>query len=396
MRILVAEDTAFWRLKVAEILGGTGHELVWAENGSEAWRILSSGARVDLVITDWEMPVMDGPSLCRRVRSQVNAPYVPIILLTSRDAKRDLADGLNAGADAFVTKPIHESELLAQLGVAQRIVELEQKLEARVRDLTDAKQRLDRDLEAAAAVQRSLLPRESLRIPGLEFAWVYESCEIVGGDLFNVFRLSQNEVGMYILDVSGHGTSAALLSVALGHVLTPLPAQGGILLRSAAGAAEFEVNPPFEVALELNRRYPLMETSRQYLTFLYGVLDLSRLVFRFVRAGHPGPIQIASGRAISHDHGGGIPIGINSDTRYRDEMIALSPGDSLLFYTDGVSEALSEQDEEFGLDRILAALSGASGTSIGERVAALRRQIAEFGKGRRLRDDVTMVGLGLA
>jgi len=395
VRILVAEDTAFWRLKVEEILAGKGHELTWAGNGSEALRVLASDAHIDLVITDWEMPGMDGLALCREVRRRGDQPYVPIILLTSREAKCDLAAGLNAGADAFVTKPIHEAELLAQIGVARRILELEESLGAKVRDLTDAKRRLDRDLEAAAAVQRALLPRESPRIPGLEFAWVYESCEIVGGDLFNVFQLTSNEVGMYILDVSGHGTSAALLSVALSHVLTPLPTQGGILVRDV-GAAEPEVVAPSEIAQELNRRYPLMATSRQYLTFLYGILDLSTLVFRFVRAGHPAPIQIASGRAISHDHGGGIPIGINADARYRDEMIALSPGDSVLFYTDGVSETLSDEEEEFGLERVVAALSGPGGAGIRERIAALWGEIEEFGKGRRLRDDVTMVGLGLA
>jgi sigma-B regulation protein RsbU (phosphoserine phosphatase) len=396
VRILVAEDTAFWRLKVEEILSATGHEIVWASNGEEACRLLNSDSGIDLVITDWEMPVMNGLELCRRVRSQERAPYLPIILLTSRGARGDLADGLNAGADAFVTKPIHESQLLAQIGVAQRVLQLEENLAAKVRDLTDAKRRLDRDLEAAAAVQRSLLPREAPSIPGLEFAWVYESCEIVGGDLFNVFRLSQDQIGMYILDVSGHGTSAALLSVGLSHVLSPDPQQGGILKRDSGDSGEAVIVPPFEVALELNRRYPLMETSRQYLTFLYGILDLTSLVFRFVRAGHPGPIQIAGGRAVSHDHGGGIPIGIHENVRYRDELIALSPGDSVVFYTDGLSEALSETDEEFGLERILATLSRANGRGIGERVELLRRRIEEFGKGRRLRDDVTMLGLGLA
>ena len=152
---------------------------------------------------------------------------------------------------------------------------------------------------------------------------------------------------------------------------------------------------PCEVALELNRRYPLMEKSRQYLTFLYGIFDLSTLVFRYVRAGHPGPIQITDGCALSHDRGGGIPVGIAEDARYRDDVIALSPGDALVLYTDGVTETLNEDDEEFGLDRVLKTLSSAKGCGISQRLETLRKRLEEFGKGRRLRDDVTMVGFGL-
>jgi sigma-B regulation protein RsbU (phosphoserine phosphatase) len=395
VRILVAEDSEFWRLKVSEILSGRGHDIVWAVDGGEAWSLLAGDHDIDLLISDWEMPVLEGHQLCRLLRSRTSSRYLPIILLTSREKKRDLADGLNAGADAFVTKPIHEAELLAQIGVAGRILELEERLDAKVRDLTLAKRRIDRDLEAAATIQRSLLPDTEPGIPGLEFAWVYESCEIVGGDMFNLFQLSETQVGMYIFDVSGHGTSAALLSVGLSHVLTPFPEQGGILKRRSPGSKKLEVVSPFEVALELNRRYPLMETSRKYLTFLYGILELSTLTFRYVRAGHPGPIQIGAVGAFSHDLGGGIPIGIAENARYRDEVIALSPGDSLVLYTDGVSESLNAHGEEFGLERVLKVLSDAPG-GISRRVEVLRKRIEEFGKGHRLRDDVTVVGLGLS
>jgi sigma-B regulation protein RsbU (phosphoserine phosphatase) len=395
VRILIADDTAFWRMRVGEILAGWGHDVLFSENGEQALTLVTGDEAIDLLITDWEMPLLSGPELCRRLRCRPRASYLPIILLTSRDAKADLAEGLNAGADAFVRKPIDESELRAQIGVTARILELEAHLAAKVRDLTHAKHRLDRDLEAAAAVQHSLLPAEPPDVPACEFAWVYDSCEVVGGDMFNVFSLCENRVGMYVLDVSGHGTSAALLSVGLSHVLTPFPEQGGILKRAVADGSGYEVTPPFEVARELNRRYPLMEKSRQYLTFLYGVLDLSSLEFHYVRAGHPGPIQITRAGARSHDGGGGIPIGITPDARYRDESIGLSPGDGVVFYTDGASEALNEDDEEFGVARLLESLSDSHHRGIAARLGALQKRIAEFGKGRRLRDDVTVVGFAL-
>ncbi|MFQ5416187.1 MAG: response regulator, partial [Myxococcota bacterium] len=257
MRILVAEDTAFWRMQIGEVLEGLGHEVLWASDGAEAWARLAENDEVDLLVTDWEMPRMSGIDLCRRLRAESRETYLPIILLTSREGKKDLAQGLNAGADAFVTKPVNDAELKAQLGVAERILKLEADLATKVRDLTAATRRIDRDQRAAAAVQRSLLPGRAPEIPGVDFGWVYESCELVGGDMFNLCRLTDELVGMYILDVSGHGTPAALLSVGLSHVLTPFPEQGGILKRRPDSGSRDGVIPPSEVAAELNRRYPL-------------------------------------------------------------------------------------------------------------------------------------------
>lgn len=394
MRILVADDTAFWRMKVEDILADTEHRVCFAEDGEAAWRILCDDPGIDLLITDWEMPGSSGVDLCRRLRARPRDTYLPIILLTSRIAKEDLTEGLNAGADAFVTKPIHDAELIAQIGVAQRILELESDLAAKVRDVTVAKARLDRDLEAAAAVQRSLLPAEPPVFPGLGFGWVYESCERVGGDMFNVCRLAKHLVGMYVLDVSGHGTPAALLSVGLSHVLTPFPEQGGILRTSGRADDVAGIASPRQVAEELNRRYPLIQRSGQYLTFLYGILDVTDLTFRYVRAGHPGPVQLTADGARSHDGGGGIPIGIHEHARYRDEVLALAPGDGVVFYTDGATEALCESEEEYGLPRLLAALSRGD-AGIAERLTRVHRDIEEFSKGGRLRDDFTMVGVEL-
>jgi sigma-B regulation protein RsbU (phosphoserine phosphatase) len=395
VRILVADDTAFWRMKVADILAGSEHCVRFVEDGEAAWQILCDDPDIDLLITDWEMPRTSGVELCRRLRARPREPYLPIILLTSRGEKEDLTEGLNAGADAFVTKPIHDAELLAQIGVAERILKLESDLASKVRDVTVAKARLDRDLEAAAEVQRSLLPAEPPLVPGVDFGWVYESCDQVGGDMFNVTRLAKNLVGLYVLDVSGHGTPAALLSVGLSHVLTPFPEQGGILRRGGRRGDGEGIVPPREVAEELNRRYPLIERSGQYVTFLYGILDLSDLTFRFVRAGHPGPVQLTAKGALSHDDGGGIPIGIRKDVRYRDEVLALSPGDGVVFYTDGATEATNERDQEYGLPRLLEALSRRDGR-LASRLVRVRSDIEEFAKGGRLRDDFTMVGVELA
>lgn len=393
MRILVADDQGFWRRALEESLLERGYRVTCVESADQALQVLSTESDVALLVTDWVMPGLSGPELCRRVRESDRDRYLPIILLTSRSGRENLVEALDAGADAFVQKPFDAPELLAQVRVAQRILALETRLAQRIEELDAARQRIESDLTQAAEIQRSFLPAAPPMLPGFEFAWHFETCQRLGGDLFNVVRLSDDQVGLHVLDVSGHGTSAALHSVSLSHVLHPLPQQGGILKRRSGDGAGTEVRSPAEVASELNRRFPLIERSGHYATFLYGILDLSSLLFRYVRAGHPGPVHVTAAGAIPRDDGGGVPIGVTPGVDYRDQEIQLSPGDSLVLFTDGVLETRNEDDEDFGIERMLEVLSQPQTSGAEGLVSTLRSRLDEFRKLEPVRDDVTVVAL---
>ncbi len=399
MRILVAEDEKLARLMLEEMLRDWGHAVVSARDGAEAWELLRGDPDISVLISDWVMPAVDGLELCRRVRASQRPCYLPIILATARDQTEHLVEGLEAGADAFLVKPLVPAVLQAQLRVAERILELERRLASRLQHLEEANERIRRDLEAAAAVQRSHLPRQPPPLPTVDFAWVYEACHTLGGDMFNVFRLDEEHVGVYVLDVSGHGTSAALLSVSLSRVLVPSPQQGGILKRPISHEPWYDIVPPAEVAAELNRRFQLLEQSGRYCTFLYGVLDLRTRGFRYVSAGHPGPILVSDEPAVSHDRGGGVPIGILDDAHYTEESIQLAPGSQLVLYTDGVHDAINSEGERFGHARVLGILSerdpryGAAGVEA--TVQALQKRLGEFADGQSPPDDITIVGMGI-
>ncbi len=388
----MVDDQRFWRERGAEVLRSAGHEVVCAENGEEALTRLREDPEIAVLVTDWVMPGMHGPELCRRARELEREVHLPMLLLTSRSDPQDLVDGLDAGADAFVKKPYEDGELLAQLRVAERVLRLESKLERRIAELTAAKSRIDRELSHAARVQRALLPAEPPDLRGVDFAWLYEPSTQLGGDVFNVFPLDERHVGLYVLDVSGHGTSAALHSVSLTHVLRPLPRHSGFLRRLAPEGG-WEIPNPAAVAEELNRRFPLMEISGHYFTFLYGILELETRRLRYVRAGHPAPIRISGGEAVACEDGGDLPVGVTEDASYRDVEIQLEPGDSLVLFTDGVTEATNESGEEFGVHRVLEALRGGAERGIQRTVHALRMALEEFRKLEPRRDDVTVVGL---
>ena len=392
MRVLIADDDRLQRSLLETLLSGWGYDVTCVDNGMRAWELLQGESRFSVLITDWVMPELDGVALCRKLRSEQRDPYLPVILISSRENSEDMIQALNSGADAFLKKPIEPGQLLAQIHVAERILKLEARLAEQVRELRVVNARLESGLTAASAVQSSLLPEVSPKIHGVDFEWSYEACESLGGDMFNIFRLDERRVGMYVLDVSGHGPSAALQSVTLSHVLTPFDQQGGILKRISERSGRYEVTSPVEVVRRLNREFPLIERSGQFFTFLYGILDVETRVVRYVKAGHPGPIVVSRDGVRCLEKGGGIPIGILPDAEYEEEQLELAPGDSLVFYTDGVLETLSAQREAFGLDRLIQSLSE-SGGGIVECLRALRLSLDAFGRGEPRRDDVTFVGL---
>lgn len=402
MRVLLVDDDKLLRMMVADMLESAGHEVVCAVNGAEAWELLRSDPTYSLLITDWVMPEVDGLELCRRVRDENRTPYLPIILTTSLDQEDHLAEALDAGADAFLRKPVCEAALAAQIRVTERILRLEERLETRVARLEEAQERIERDLHAAALVQLSHLPSTPPELPGVEFGWVYESCHALGGDMFNIVQLDERHVGVYVLDVSGHGTSAALVSVSLSRVLVSQVQQGGILKHAIPEPPYYEIVPPAEVAVELNRRFQLAAESGHFCTFLYGILDVERRAFRYVSAGHPGPIHVSNlsenvceVQAVPHEVGGGIPIGVLEDTEYAEEEISLEQPSQLILYTDGVTETVDARGEEFGVFRMLEVLAEAGVSGAEDRVQALRKSLLEFAGAEKQRDDVTIVGIGI-
>ncbi|MCE7868807.1 hypothetical protein DYH09_00350 [bacterium CPR1] len=242
--------------------------------------------------------------------------------------------------------------------------------------------RLEANLEAAARVQRSLLPEASPVLPGVEFAWQYQPCEKVAGDMYGVQVLDENRVGLYVLDVSGHGIPAALLSVSLSRALSDVD---GLLRRRS----------PSEVVRELNRRFPVMGQSDQFITLLYGVLDLEQSTFTYVRAGHPGPVLCRpTGLMVQEDDQASPPIGIFEEVEFRDEVLLLMPGDRVLVYTDGITEAPNEDGEMFGSQRLAEALAEMSQARLKVAMDGLLERVNEFGG--RLRDDLTVLAFELA
>jgi sigma-B regulation protein RsbU (phosphoserine phosphatase) len=254
--------------------------------------------------------------------------------------------------------------------------------------LRRAKAALDHDLKLAARVQQALLPPAVLQIGGLRIARTMRPCTDLAGDAVGVVGLPHGHVGLYMLDVSGHGVGAALLSFTLNHMLSPT-AEGALLIEDMGQG--LGVVAPSRVAERLNRQFP-MDRTRQYFTLVYGVFDPADGRFSYVMAGHPAPIVQPRTGSAAPLQGRGLPIGMIEHATFEDEAVTLQSGDRLYFYTDGVIEALNASEQEFGYSRLMAEIDRLRDQPLATGLDVIADLVTDW-SGGHLADDVSLLAV---
>ena len=261
---------------------------------------------------------------------------------------------------------------------------------AAVRDMTDrfrveaalrkANKKLDRDLAMAAKIQTSLLPGRPAGIPGVEVEWIFEPCETLGGDSFNAFEITDSLIGFYLLDVAGHGTVAALHSVALTRVL-------------ASTWTVQDRSSPAQLIKWLNSEFPYDPEIGQYFTFLCGMLDQSTGTLRYACAGHPCPIHVPDGGRPVALGCAGLPVGLFAHADYDEAEVEFGPGDRLYLYSDGVTDTMNETNEDFGMAGLVGSLEETRGLTLSETVREVRRAVDRWRGPKEPEDDLTVLAL---
>ncbi len=392
MDILVVDDDALSLRLLIALVEKLGHHPISATDGLSAWELYRRhDCRV--VISDWNMPGLDGIELLTRIRSLPGLGYTYFIMLTSRSDREDVAVGMAAGADDLLIKPISRDDLEARLNVARRIVSLQQELSQRNCELSAVNERMRQDLQAAVRVQEALLPVQLPRIDGLDFAWLYRPCDQLGGDTLNIYRLDEHHLGFYVLDVSGHGVSSALLAVQVSRFLSPLISAGALPKRAISERPGYRLASPLEVIQELNQLFPMSDTAMQYFTIIYGHYHLPSHTVNLAAAGHPGPIVThRDGRSTVHELSGN-PIGFfpNDTAQFAEATITIEPGDRIHFFSDGVVETMAENQQIIGLERLAAAMVATVGEPVAEALERIFQSLAGWRNGAPPTDDVSIV-----
>jgi len=376
-------------------LSKLGYEVSVAENGRDAWDQFTA-QRFPLVVTDWMMPGLSGLELIRLIRSSQSDEYAYVILLTSRSEHVDLIDGMDAGADDFMTKPFQPDELRVRLRAGHRVIDLEHSLARRKREIESAHDRMRNDLEAAARIQRAYLPTKTPDRQGVRFAWDFQPCDHLAGDMLNVVTLDDTHVGFYLLDVSGHGVPSALLSVALTRLMTPDWATTSVLCEPSASPPGYKVVAPAEVANRLNRRLLVDDYAGQYATLLYGLLDTATRTGWIVSAGHPQPVLVRPGAAPRLIDASGFPLGLTEVSLaigYEETAVRFETGDRIYLYSDGITEAQNEAGDELGTEGLLRVLGDARSLPLAESVAAVTAHLEHWQAGKKAGDDVSILAV---
>lgn len=380
--ILLVDDEKLVRLVANRRLSKLNHRILESENGREALEILKRES-VDLVLSDWMMPELDGPGLCEAIKQDERLRSVHFILMTALDQPEQIAEGLKRGADDFLTKSASDQEVLARIGAGLRARQLRLDLENSYRVISEKQAQLDAELHSASEFVRSLLPVPGEVVSGLRLAWEFLPSSQLGGDLFQVARWGEDYVGIMVLDMSGHGTGPALGAVSLA-----------MWFKGPHIALSFPDFDPGKIVTRLNTENPMTDQG-DYFTIWVGVLQLSTRILRFATAGHPGAILVRKDAPTVVLGEKTWPTGFSADAIYSTHSISLVNHDRLYVFSDGIYEGINGDNEIWGRQRLQASLESVSTRPMNLGLKSLIQSSRSWQTDELFGDDVALIGLEL-
>lgn len=394
--VLVVDDSKAQRRILSLCLQRWGYQVTEAASAEEALRYCAQTA-FDVVLSDWVMPGMSGLEFCKAFRALPSDRYGYFVLLTSKSEKGEIADGLDGGADDFLTKPVNSDELHARLRAGERIIGMQRELVAKNRligatlaELQKVYDSLDRDLIEARKLQQTLV-RERHRVFSHGTASILlRPSGHVGGDLAGFFDISARRVALYSVDVSGHGVASAMMTARLAGMLSGATPDQNIALTGGVDGNR-GAWPPEMVAWRLNRMMLDDIQVEQYFTMAYAEIDMLTGKVMLVQAGHPHPLLIRADGAVEQLGQGGMPIGLLPNVGFDRIEATLLPGDRLFLVSDGVTECPDLDGNELGAEGLIQFLQENTELEPPDLFEALVWRLNIFAGGRDFPDDVSGV-----
>jgi sigma-B regulation protein RsbU (phosphoserine phosphatase) len=339
-QILIIDDDPAIQILLKRTLHSQGYEVVVSNNGEQGL-VQARQSRPGLVLCDWNMPGMTGLEVCRRIKATPELSTTIFILLTSRTSLEDRVEGLDAGADDFLSKPVEMAELKARVRAGLRLHQLS-------RDLQQQKLLLEAELAEAAEYVSSILPDRMTELPVTIDTRFIPSRQL-GGDGFDYYWLDSEHLAIYLLDASGHGLRAALPTLSVLN-----------LLRSRA-LPKINYYQPSDVLRGLNETFQMTQRNDKYFTIWYGVYNRAKRQLIYASAGHP-PAVLLSGKPSSPIHVKrlktiGLPVGMFPDADYVDECCEVTAPSTLYIFSDGIYEINQPDGTVWGLEPFVELLA---------------------------------------
>ncbi len=368
-RVLAVDDDPASLLVVESQLSLHGYAVWGASSGADALAMMDAGLKPDLLILDVMMPKMSGLQVLRAVRERHSMADLPVLLLTAKGGVSDMATGLGAGANDYLSKPFDRVELLARVATLTR-------LKAAVTENSELSG-LRMEMELAKRIQIGTVPGTLPRHPGMDVEAVCISMESIGGDFYDFSPVDDRRLGVFIADVSGHGVPAALIAS---------------MVKITFSILEECADDPRLLMMRMNDILT-GNIERQFATAGYALIDRGAMKVTYARCGHE-PLLVfkrGSGSVVELVPAGRL-IGFSMDTECETATADLEAGDRIIMYTDGVIEACNGDRSMFGKDSLHRAIITHADETASEFAKILTRLVHEWrGAGEQLEDDVTFV-----
>jgi len=380
-KIIVIDDELDILDLVQISLEADGFEVITASSGKEALAKIRQELP-DLILLDLMMPEMDGYEVMNVLQSDKQTRNVPIIMLTALAQSDDKVKGLSEGAYDYITKPFELKELTARVNA---VLKREQKakyinpLMSAMGDSFTEKgvEQLGYHLETATQIQQRLLPKEAPQYENIEITGDLKPSMMVAGDFYDFIPLDDDRLGIAIADVNGKGVPAAMLMVMAQTVLR-------LVCR--------EEDSPSAVIKRINDFLAIDTELGVYTTMVYGILDVKSSKFTYSNGGHCPPIRANSQKdSVDFLDKGGLLLGIFDHAEFEEETLTIETGDTLVFYTDGITEAENTSEEMYGMQRLVDFTVKNAALGAEELSNKMKNDLIEFTSTSQRSDDLTIV-----
>jgi sigma-B regulation protein RsbU (phosphoserine phosphatase) len=377
LKILVVDDEPDMELLVRQRfrkqVRDEVYSFVFARNGAEAIKQFELDPETELVLTDINMPVMDGLTLLAKLL-QLNPNIQPVVVSAYGDMK-NIRAAMNRGAFDFLTKPIDFEDFEITINNAMQQVRMLKEADQNRHELAC----VQRELSIAHSIQQSLLPHGFPPFAGseaLDVAATMQPARDVGGDFYDYFLLDSERLGVVIGDVSGKGVPAAIFMA---------------MTRTALKAVALRGAPPGECLREVNTFLCRENHADLFVTVFYGILNFRTGEFLHSNGGHNPPCLLTSsgGQATLGTEMSGTMLGVFEGECYATCRTSLRAGDTLFLYTDGVTEAMDQEGKMFELSRLQACLQRSNTLSATDLIQGVLTAVQEFSAGAAQSDDIT-------
>jgi len=341
-KILIVDDQKMIRELLKIYLTTGGYEnLIFAADGDEALDAIAA-EDPDLVVLDLQMPRMNGLDVCKALRADPQYAMLPVLVQTAADSAEERAEIFRSGATDMVGKPINDAELLARVGIHLQNRHM-------LGQLSQYRETMERDLQLARDMQHRIMPdpRSLEKIHDkydIEIKSHFQTCDALGGDMWNVWPIDEGRIGFHVIDFTGHGVVASLNT---------------FRFQSLVEATGFDPDHQVEYLEKINRNLHSMLPIGQFATAIWGYVDLRNEVIRYMAAAGPKPLLISpdypDGTWLPSE---GRPLGMTSDSNYEEREVAFPSGSSLFLYSDALTETPDMINPVYDEDRMQAALTG--------------------------------------